>query len=380
MNPVNPTLHTSLALLALSLGWSASACRSAAQPAVFDQTPYGALATPGGLRLQFDQDFERFGAAAAMQGIEQFVLTHIDAKQATWASLVYEDLELVTRLQLEGAGAYVRDATEYGKLLQRAANKEMEDAYTAAEVGDWNALRKLRDPAKSAFHPETVALSPTMKPHSALLEALMAFEESADAPQDSAGMESMLERLAAARDRLAYSRHPRAQFLAGLATARALESAGRIEEAGEYWLMLMDSEDFEGAPPALKQSIAVRTATYTRMLNDRLAVAQEGERRAEIQRLHQRYEQQLGRVSAKVSNYEALVRSNQAAVQAELRALYETDQRFRRDIDALMTQRGETRTDAVLDSVARGAISGATDFVVNKLLKSFSRPKRKPSL
>jgi hypothetical protein len=277
--------------------------------------------------------FKALGGRRSYEGIAEFVTQCRVHGQATWGSGILDDVRPVLLLQSISAGRYIQPTKELAKSLRLEAGLELDRAYALAERGQWSQLAKLSATAGSVLDPALVDRAPELEPHQTFLSVLVDYAAlEVPGAGTAAALEALALRLEPARAQLMALDAPAAQFLASVAHAQLLERRGRMDEAAEVWLQVVDTQAWLEAPEPLRNAIAARITSYSQRLRDSLAVQLEEERRAEIAELHQRYARELERLRRDYAGFESWVRDSDAAVRARLDELKREDEALWREL------------------------------------------------
>ena len=330
------------------------------------EASYAVATTPADLKRLIAEDLEVKNANGVYSGLEAFVGENVSRGTAKRAHLIWESIHPTTMLQYGQGRSVMTGVKQLGDLLANEGAAEMETAFESLRQGDFQEVQRLHDEPMGIFHSSTAALSREVRPYAMLADGVLSYRDVAANSEASEGdVQVALDKLAAAQTELAKIGETKGMFLADAAAAQALERAGQIDAAAEYWMRIADSDEFLAQPEVMRQLVAARIKTYGVRMKERLIVEVESERRAELRARDAEHTAKVGQLQAKHESFDAWARegfSNTARRMAEMSAEDES-QKARL---ASLAQTAETRdeelgraTDAL--AVRLGTIAGRTD-------------------
>ncbi len=329
----NQRASSALVLLgALSLGVIAPGCASNSPRDYIEDAPrsevgsreasYAVATTPEDLKRLIAEDLEEKNANGVYSGLEAFVGENVTRGTAKRAHLIWESIRPTTMLQYGQGRSVMTGVKQLGDLLGNEGEQEMETAFESLRQGDFEEVQRLHDEPMGIFHSSTAALSREVRPYAMLADGVLSYRDIAASPDASgADVQGALDKLAAAQTELAKIGETKGMFLADAAAAQALERAGQIDAAAEYWMRIADSDEFLAQPEVMRQLVAARIKTYGVRMKERLIVEVESERRAELRARDAEHTAQVGKLQAKHESFDAWARegfSNSARRMAEL--------------------------------------------------------------
>lgn len=342
------------------------------------EASYAVATTPADLKRLVAEDLELKNANGVYSGLEAFVGENVTRGTAKRAHLIWESVRPTTMLQYGQGRGVMTGVKQLGDLLGNEGAKEMETAFESLRQGDFEEVQRLHDEPMGIFHSSTAALSREVRPYAMLADGVLSYRDiAASADASGADVQAALDKLSAAQTELAKIGETKGMFLADAAAAQALERAGQIDAAAEYWMRIADSDEFLAQPEVMRQLVAARIKTYGVRMKERLIVEVEGERRAELRARDAEHTAQVSGLQAKHQSFDAWARegfansarrmaelsSEDDAQKARLASLAQTaearDGELGRATDALALRLGtvanrttglETRTDALAET------------------------------
>lgn len=343
-----------------------------------DLAEYRAIAEYEQLERIVERDAAARDFGRVKEGLDAFMRASILDGHAMRGHGFLSKLRPVWRLQGVGGESHVASVEQQLLILEHAGRDELASAHASIERGDWDALRRLRAQPRSVLGAETVAFSPTLAPHAALVDALLRYDGvRATATRGAAEAKSLAADLEAVAPALERDGFGSLGFLARIAAAEVLDMAGLESQAVERWLALLESKHLAGAPESVQVAIAVRLKGYTDRLREdltrRIRAEEQALADAQVRELEAKHAKLSKEQRARVEALEAEVARVRAQTQAEVRdnlatqrALFEgtlTQQEQRiRDLERLFAELAIARDWEARGEVAVEAVTSAVSF------------------
>ncbi len=320
-DPIRPVRTRSAALLvgALSLATFSASCSTNSPRDYVGDAPrsevgsragsYAVATTPADLKRLIAEDLELKEADAVYAGLEAFVGENISRGTAKRAHLIWEDIRPTTMLQYGQGRSVMTGVKQLGNVLGNEGQKEMETAFESLRQGDFEEVQRLRDEPMGIFHPATAAMSRDVRPYAMLADGVLSYRDLATQANPSTNeVQTALDKLAAAQTELAKVGETKGMFLADAAAAQALERAGQIDAAAEYWMRIAESDEFLAQPEVMRSLVAARIKTYGVRMKERLIIEVEAERRAELRARDAEYSAQVAKLQSKHESFDGWAR------------------------------------------------------------------------
>ncbi|MEM8709888.1 MAG: hypothetical protein AAGG01_02970, partial [Planctomycetota bacterium] len=297
---------------------------------------YAVATSPDELRRLVAEDLEAQSAERVYSGLEAFVGENISRQTATRAHLIWEVVRPTTMLQYGQGRSVMTGVKQLGDLLANEGEKEMQTAFETLRQGDFEAVERLRDEPMGVFHPSTAAMSREVRPYALLADGVLSYRDvAASQGATEAELDAALTKLSLAQSELAKIGETKGMFLADAAAAQALERAGQIDAAAEYWMRIADSDEFLAQPEVMRHLVAARIKTYGVRMKERLIVEVEEERRAELRARDAQYSAQVSKLSDKHRSFDAWARQGFQSAAKRMTDLSREDEGMRAQLAAL---------------------------------------------
>ncbi|MFT5734649.1 MAG: hypothetical protein ACJAZN_003129 [Planctomycetota bacterium] len=324
-------LMGALSLAAFSTGCTANSPRDYLEDAQRNEIgtrdgSYAVATSPEDLKRLIAEDLESQNAAAVYEGLEAFIGENISRGTAKRADLIWQSIKPTTMLQYGKGRSVMTGVKQLGEVLHAEGAREMETAFESLRQGDFQEVQRLRDQPMGIFHPDTAALSRDVRPYALLADGVLSYRDvAASSDPTGAEVQMALDKLSAAQSELAKIGETRGMFLADAAAAQALERAGQIDAAAEYWMRIADSKEFLSQPDVMRNLVAARIKTYGVRMKERLIVEVEAERRAELRARDAQYSAQVEQLEEKHQSFDSWARQGFASSARRLAELSQED-------------------------------------------------------
>lgn len=287
---------------------------------------YAVATTPADLKRVIAEDLEAGNADAVYGGLEAFVGENVSRGTAKRAHLIWESIKPTTMLQYGQGRSIMTGVKQLGDLLANEGAKEMKTAFESLRQGDFEEVQRLHDEPMGIFHPSTAAMSREVRPYAMLASGVLAYRDvAASADPSEADVQGALDKLSAAQSELAKIGETKGMFLADAAAAQALERAGQIDAAAEYWMRIADSDEFASQPDVMRNLVAARIKTYGVRMKERLIIEVEAERRAELRARDAQYSAEVQKLEEKHKSFDSWARQGFATTARRMAELSRED-------------------------------------------------------
>ncbi|WP_145196015.1 hypothetical protein [Planctomycetes bacterium Poly30] len=290
------------------------------------EASYAVATTPADLKRVIAEDLEEKNADRVYSGLEAFVGENVSRGTAKRAHLIWESVKPTTMLQYGQGRSVMTGVKQLGDLLANEGEKEMQTAFESLRQGDFEEVQRLHDEPMGIFHPSTAAMSREVRPYALLADGVLSYRDvAASADPSEADVQVALDKLSLAQSELAKIGETKGMFLADAAAAQALERAGQIDAAAEYWMRIADSDEFTAQPDVMRNLVAARIKTYGVRMKERLIVEVEAERRAELRARDAQYSAQVEKLEEKHQSFDSWARQGFASTARRMAELSRED-------------------------------------------------------